>query len=344
MARVNGRLEPLKRGIRVHILLFGGTDLSLMIADHLQSMGFSPVGVVYVARSFPISYQPGGVTNVRYADLASWAEQRGIPAHHYKTPKEALSFASSVRADFGLLAGWFHLVPRVLRDHFTLGCAGVHASLLPKFRGGAPLNWALLAGETTTGVSLFELGDEVDDGPIYGQQRIPIGPNTRIGDLVDAAHRAALEIVSKCIPALAEGRLAPKPQAGTPSYCLQRTPDDGWIDWRRPTAQIDRLVRAVGRPYPGAATVLGGQKLTVWGADPVPDVQVYGVPGQITRLPADEDPCVVTGDGVLAIREATDMHGESVLGALRKASQSRLGAPTDAATHPPLSIGAPPES
>ena len=308
----------------MRILLFGATDLSTAVADHLVVLGMEPVGVVHVGRSFSISYRPHAATNVRFGDVSAWADQHGVPALHYDGAAGARDFAASVGAEFGLLAGWFHMVPRAVREQFARGCAGLHASLLPKFRGGAPLSWALLAGETTTGVSLFELGDGIDDGPLYGRRTFPIGPRSRIAELVTAAEATALDILSECMPALASGDLVPTPQEGTPSYCLQRFPDDGWIDWHRPAAEIDRLVRAVGRPYPGAFTLFRETAVFVWAAEPLTSFEVYGIPGQIARLPGEDDPCVVTGDGVLVLRDASDPAGRPLLGDLRKAAHQRF--------------------
>ena len=304
----------------MRVLLFGATDLSLAVAEKLFSLGVPVAGVLHVGRSFPISYRAGGVTNWRFADLASWAEERGIPNEQYDTPADASEFVTRVQAQFGLVAGWYHMVPRSLRSKFSMGCAGLHASLLPKFRGGAPLNWALLAQESSTGVSLFELGDGVDDGPLYGQRKFAIRTRARISDLVEEAERSSLALVEECIPALAAGTLRPAPQAGTPTYCLQRSPRDGWIDWHRSTEQIDLLIRAVGHPYPGAYTRFGSEVVYIWDAEPIPGVQVYGAPGQIARLPDESDAVVVTGDGVLAVREATDSSGAPVTATLRRSA------------------------
>ena len=107
-------------------------------------------------------------------------------------------------------------------------------------------------------MTLFELGDGVDDGPIYGQKRIAVGPRTTVGELVIAAEAAALELVGECLPGIAQGTLRPHAQSGTPSYGLQRAPEDGRLEWWRTAIELDRLVRAVGKPYPGAFAELAG--------------------------------------------------------------------------------------
>ena len=187
------------------------------------------------------------------------------------------------------------------------------------------MNWALLQGERESGVSLFALADGVDDGPLYGQRRFPIGPRDYIGDVVERANDAAIALLRESIPGIADGSLTPRPQTGTPTYCLQRNPDDGIIDWSHSADEIERLVRAVSRPYPGARAALAGVELIIWRSRAVREAPtVLGRPGQITRLPAIASPCVVTGQGLLAIEEATGEDGADVLPMIRKSTQQHL--------------------
>src|SRR5262249_22889012 len=155
--------------------LFGGTDLTLKVAEKLESLGVLPAGVVTIEQSFSISYAKQGVKNVRHADMKSWAADRNIPCLIYKSMDDVSAFGQSCNGEFGIVAGWYHMIPRRVRDQLAKGCVGLHASLLPELRGGAPLNWAIIKGKKKTGITLFELGDGVDDGNIYGQVSFPIG-------------------------------------------------------------------------------------------------------------------------------------------------------------------------
>ena len=309
----------------MNIVLFGGTDLTLRVAEALAELGMPTACVFYVRRTFAISYSPEGVKNARFADMALWAEDRGIEAHEYENVDATIAALQPLQPGIGIAAGWYHRLPARLRHLFARGVLGIHGSLLPKYRGGAPLNWALLQGERETGVSLFELADGVDDGPLYGQRRFPIGPQDYIGDLVERASDAAIDLLRESIAGIADGSLTPQPQSGTPTYCLQREPDDGIIVWTRPAEEIERLVRAVSRPYPGARAVLAGTRLTIWRASAVPAAPtVLGRAGQIARLPKVESPCVVTGQGLLAIEEAEGEDGTDALPLIRKATQQRF--------------------
>ena len=150
-------------------MLFGGTDLTLRIAEALVELGMPPACVIHVGHGFTISYSPGGVKNRKFADMAGWARDRGVEAHEYESVDPTIAILQRLRPGIGIAAGWYHRLPARLRRVFTRGVLGIHSSLLPKYRGGAPLNWALLQGERETGVSLFELTDGVDDGPLYGR-------------------------------------------------------------------------------------------------------------------------------------------------------------------------------
>ena len=309
----------------MNIVLFGGTDLTLRIAETLVELRMPLACVVYIRNQFAISYSPSRVTNSRFADVVDWAEREGVEAHEFESIDRTIAVLQGPRPGIGIAAGWYHMLPARLRRIFARGVLGIHASLLPTYRGGAPLNWALLEGERESGVSLFELADGVDDGPLYGQRRFPIGQRDYIGDLVERANDAAVGLLRETIGAIVDGSLTPQPQTGTPTYCLQRGPDDGIIDWNRSADEIERLVRAVSHPYPGARAALAGAKLTIWRAGVVREAPtVLGRPGQIARLPEIKTPCVVTGRGLLAIEEATGEDGANLLPLIERSAQQHF--------------------
>jgi len=293
----------------MRVLLLGGTDVTLVAADALMESGQDIAAAVHLPEEFAISYRPA-FHNSRHADVAGWARSRGVPSVAYENPDQLLDVIRDESPEIGLAAGWYHMVPRRVRSGLPLGCLGLHASLLPRLRGGAPLAWAILSGATETGVSLFVLSDGVDDGPLYGQRSFPLGPRTRVNDLVGAANTAVHELIIACFPGIAARTLHPIPQRGEPSYGLQRSPDDGRIRWDRPASEIDRLVRASGPPYPGAFTYLEEERLTVLDVEPMSGVTVWGRPGQVARIDECPDPCVVTGHGVVRVIECVDSRAE----------------------------------
>lgn len=277
------------------------------------------------SETFDISYRQRGMKNARYKDLQSSCARYNIPFYIYRSVGDLEFFLNNVDALLLLAAGWYHLVPRSLRKRFPLGCVGFHASLLPRYRGGAPLNWALLNGEREAGMSLFELSDNTDEGDLYGQKAFPIGEDDTIADLLDRAEEAALSLVSECIPGILQGRLRPSPQHGAPSYCLQRFPEDGLIDWSCDSTRILRLIRATTHPYPGAYTFLEGRRLVIWQATPPQrDVQIFGTPGQIASLFNRNYVAVVAGTGHIVIVEAEFEDGSDAMNVLAHSHNKRL--------------------
>lgn len=309
----------------LRILILGGTDFTLAVAEHLWQAGYVPAGVVYVPEQFDVSYSSSGVTNVRHANLAHWCSDRKIPSMAYESMSEVSRFAEQQNANFALAVGWYHMIPKRIRQLFPKGCAGIHASLLPELRGGAPLNWAILIGKKETGVTLFELSDGIDDGSVYAQRSFPIGERAEIGDLIQSSKKATLDILDDVLPRIADDSFVPTAQSGRPSYCLQRTPEDGRIDWRQPAAQIDCLIRAATHPYPGAYTYLDQQPIYIWRSRPLgDDLTVHGTPGQIARVPEFTDPIIVCGQGSLLIEAATGHAATDLMPDLRKAANRRF--------------------
>jgi methionyl-tRNA formyltransferase len=307
------------------VLLLGGTDVTLAVAQAVHDSGVQLKGIVAIGDSFSISYSATQIQNVRNADLIGWAQQNDVDLIPFTTYEAVLDRFSGEIPAVCLVAGWYHMVPRRFRGVFTHGCFGFHASLLPKLRGGAPLNWAILSGSKETGVTLFEMADGVDTGLMFGQERFPITPRATIGELVAASRDACATLTRRHLRALLDGSATGRPQEGEASYGLQRTPSDGRIIWGRPRAEIDRLVRAVSRPYPGAFTLLGDERIHIWSTQlPEEAPLVLGSPGQLAILPQFDLPSVVTGDGLLLIAEATGADGNDCLDKLRKAGHKRF--------------------
>lgn len=159
---------------------------------------------------------------------------------------------------------------------------GLHASLLPAYRGGAPLIWAMIKGEERTGVTLFQMDDGVDTGPVFSARDISIDQGDEIGDLVRKAEEAALDILTVDFPAIASGELLGVPQAdGHCPVMPQRSFLDGKIDWREPAAVVERFIRAQTKPYPGAFFQVQSNQIVVWKASIVEASRRQAKPGAI---------------------------------------------------------------
>ena len=180
-----------------------------------------------------------------------------------------------------MLKGDWLVVPR-------LGALNMHGSLLPKYRGRAPVHWAIIHGERETGASLHYMVDQPDAGALVDQERVPIGENDTALDVSLAVAAAAEVLLRRALPALIAGTAASKPlDLKQGSYFGRRRPDDGRIDWRGGARAVHDLVRAVAPPFPGAFTDVGGCRLAVW------ETRIDAEPA---RHPA-QAPCLYAQDG-----------------------------------------------
>jgi len=296
------------------LLLLGSSDLTAAVAETLSSTDVPVGAVVSPSQEFRISYSPNGISNSRFFDMRGWCDANSCKFIPYEKPDDIVRAAKETGAVAALAVGWYHMVPARVRSVFPLGCLGIHASLLPKYRGGAPLNWAVLNGDSETGVSLFELSDGVDNGLLFAQESFLIEPNDYVGDLVRKVESVSMRMLAATVSDWLNGKLRGYEQIGAPTYSLQRQPSDGLIDWTLSAEAIRRLVRAVSRPYPGAYTYLDSRRIVIWRANVV-DValHVYGACGQIARIPDLSAPLVVTGDGLLSIEEIEGDAGFSLM-------------------------------
>jgi methionyl-tRNA formyltransferase len=260
----------VERDDAMRIVFFGATELGykccrLIIEKELAEI----VGIFTMPRQFNISYAATPVTNLLHKDFHKFEEKYKIPVievtgkmHRYKKPLQAL------HPDFLLVVGWYYMISKSLRQIAPLGCAGIHASLLPKYRGGAPLVWALINGEEKAGVSLFYFEDGVDDGDIIAQEKFQIDEEDTIKDVMLKATDASLSLIKKNIPLITDGSAPRIPQNHTDAtYVPQRKPEDGLIDWSWDSKRIHNFIRAQTKPYPGAYTIINDKKILIWDAN-----------------------------------------------------------------------------
>lgn len=295
----------------MRIAFMGASELGWACCNTLLKMGQDVVGIFSIPQTFRISWSDRPVKNVRFKSFEDLACARGVPLV-YVTKKmghpEYREALRQMRPDLIVVIDWYYMVPRALRRLAPLGTVGMHASLLPRYRGGAPLVWAMINGEQETGISFFYFEDGVDEGDIIAQARFDIAFEDTIADLVRKSSSAALGLLREYVPLLAGGKAPRHPQEhGRATLMPQRTPEDGLIDWQALSAlQAYNWVRAQTRPYPGAFTYLDGRKVTLWKASPSPDTGPGNLsPGTVVeRLNAPETFGVVcAGGSILNIHE-----------------------------------------
>jgi len=219
--------------------------------------------------------------------------------------------------DLTFVVGWSQLVRDPFIELAREGVFGMHPTLLPRHRGRAPIPWAILGGLARTGVTLFEIVDSTaDSGAIVGQVAVDIGPHETAETLFERLSEAHIELIREYVPQLA-ARTAPRipqdPQRA--SAWPKRTPADGIIDWETRAPYLYDWVRAQTRPYPGAFTFLGDEKVVVWRARPV-ELEEPAPAGTVVAA-SPEGLVVACGEGGLLLEE--------VEGAEELAVGARLG-------------------
>lgn len=225
---------------------------------------------------------------------------------------EVLATIRRLAPEIVYVIGWPRLVKQSLLALPAKGCIGIHTSLLPKYRGGAPVNWALINGETQWGATLMYLGEGADNGDIVAQAEFPITQVDTCGSVYGKAAAASVRLLQEFVPLLAEGRAPRRRQdEAEATYYPQRKPEQGIIDWNRAAMAQYNWIRALTHPYPGAFTYApDGRRLYLWSAEvPANEGAVPAPPGSIVKVQTGRGVAVATLDGLLIV-SSMQMEGE----------------------------------
>jgi methionyl-tRNA formyltransferase len=247
------------------------------------------------------------------APVKAWAAARGLPVVQpatLKTP-EGCAQALAVPVDVLVVAAYGLILPPAVLAWPRCGCLNVHASLLPRWRGAAPIQRAIEAGDVTTGITIMQMDAGLDTGPTIAATAVAIGARETAGSLHDRLAAAGATAIVEVLGRLdREGRLAAAPQpAEGATYAARITDGDARIDWSRDAAAIDRQIRALD-PVPGAYTTLAGAVVKLWRAAPLA-APVVAPPGTVLAAgPAGID--VACGAGVLRVVELQRAGGRRV--------------------------------
>jgi methionyl-tRNA formyltransferase len=290
------------------ILFFGYSEVGHDCLSLLLERGDNVVGL--------ITHEDSPGEKIWFKTPAAAAKAKGIPVHAPQkagTP-EWVERIAALRPDLILSVDYRNMIGGKILGLAPLGAFNMHGSLLPKYRGRAPINWAVLNGEPRIGMTLHRMVKEPDAGNIVDQDGVDIGPR----DTAEQAFRKVLpcarRVLGRQIDALLAGTARETPQdPSQATYFGGRSPEDGRIDWTRPSRQIFNLIRAVADPYPGAFTEIGPARLMIWWAEEDSPAARgrSGPPGEVLSV----SPLVVaTGDGALELTR-TEWRGEAVLAA-----------------------------
>jgi len=239
--------------------------------------------------------------------VKQWAEQHGLVVLQPRTLRDAAvqTQLAGLKPDLIVVAAFGLLLPKPVLDLPPRGCVNVHASLLPKYRGAAPISAAILGGESETGVTLMQMDEGTDTGPILLQAGLPIRPDDTTGTLTTRLAALGAQMLSETLPRWLAGQITPQPQDHSGATLAPKLDKvDGRLDWSRPAIELDRRVRAFS-PWPGTFTKWNGKLLRILTVQvtgrPLEKAQGQGTPGLVVKDAKDIG--VVTGDGILRLVE-----------------------------------------
>jgi methionyl-tRNA formyltransferase len=281
------------------ILFFGYSEVGYECLDLLLSRGDNVVAL--------ITHEDNPAEKIWFKTPAQAARAKGVPIftpEKVNTP-EWIARIAALQPELILSVYYRHMISSQILALPRLGAFNMHGSLLPKYRGRAPINWAVLHGEPRIGMTLHRMVKQADAGGIVDQEGVDIGPR----DTAEQAFRQVLpcarRVLARQIDALLAGTAKETPQdAAQATYFGGRTPEDGRINWAHTSDQIFNLIRAVTDPYPGAFTDVGPARLMVWWAEtdsPAARDALENGRGRMGEVLSVAPLVVATGDGALEL-------------------------------------------
>ncbi len=226
------------------------------------------------------------------------ALRQGLPVYTPTTGAEALTMVHGLRPDVIVVVAYGLILPPALLALPRHGCLNIHASLLPRWRGAAPIARAIEAGDTETGVTIMRLDEGLDTGPMLARATVPIGPDDTSERLTERLATLGPPVLLSVLDALRQGRPVTAVAQGTEgvSYARKLRKEEGWLDWNRAAAVLARQIRAF-TPWPGSRTVMGGEVVKVCAARERPGRGACA--GEVVAI--DDEIVVATGEGLLAL-------------------------------------------
>ena len=246
-----------------------------------------------------------------FDSVCDLAMANGIPVAFPDDPNtpEFINKLAGLNADFIFSFYYRLMLAPALLVTAAHGAYNMHGSLLPKYRGRVPINWAIIKGETQTGASLHEMVTKPDAGRLVDQERVTIGPDETAREVFDNVTAAAARIVERSVPKLIAGTATFTPQdLSQGSYFGGRRPEDGVINWTEPAKNIHNLVRAVAPPYPGASTCINGENVTITKTQHMPAALTHTKPGFVNI--ARDKVIALCGDGTMLRIIEADINGQ----------------------------------
>ena len=252
---------------------------------------------------------------LQVSDVKACALKHGFPVFQPERIQlpENVAYLKNYEADIYVVAAFGQILSQEILDIPKFGCVNIHASLLPKYRGAAPIQQAIIDGEKTTGVTIMQMAAGMDTGDILLQREIPIDDNETGGGLFDKLSELGAELIAEALPKIERGELTPVPQdEKLATKCGKLSKNMGKIDFNKSAVTIRNLVRGLN-PWPSAYTRLDGKMLKIWSADAIDDKNVKEIAGNVEVLKnaapgtvsfvTKDAVGVATGKGTLVLKE-----------------------------------------
>ncbi|HEY6644544.1 methionyl-tRNA formyltransferase [Povalibacter sp.] len=279
-------------------IVFAGTPEFSVPALEALAASRHQVVAVYTQPDRPA----GRGQRVATSAVKQCALEHGFPVEQPATLRDAAAVdrLASWQPDVMVVVAYGLILPASVLQIPRLGCLNIHASLLPRWRGAAPIHRALQAGDTQTGVTIMQMDAGLDTGPMLLERVTPIDATDTGSTLHDRLANMGAEALLAALDGILDGSLKPRPQPATgATYASKLRKDEALIDWSKATAEIDRQIRAFN-PWPVAETRWNGQQLRIWQATPLPSSADAAAPGMVIGGDASGIR-VATGDGAIAL-------------------------------------------
>jgi methionyl-tRNA formyltransferase len=274
-------MDPLR------LVFIGTADLACPALEQLAGQGrFSVVAVVTQpdrpkGRDLELAPPPVKLT----------AQRLALPVFQPERVRQESAFRTIAdwRPDLIVVAAYGQILPQAVLELPRHGCLNVHASILPQYRGASPIQWAILNGDSETGVTIMQMDAGLDTGPILTQETTPILPGDNAQTLHDRLAQIGAALLVRTLPDYVLGKIAPRPQPKEgATYARKISKEDGHLDWRQPALALWNRIRAF-TPWPGTFAFLADQSkpilLKIWSASVVPAIR--GQPGEIVQVQSD---------------------------------------------------------
>jgi methionyl-tRNA formyltransferase len=273
------------------VVLMGTPEFAATILAALIAVGHR-IATVYTQPPRPA----GRGYRLQPSPVQELAERHRLPVRcptTLRTAKAQAEFAA-LGADAAVVAAYGLILPKAVLEAPRLGCLNVHASLLPRWRGAAPIQRAILAGDSETGVTIMQMDEGLDTGPMLLRQPVPIGPKATAGELTETLAHLGSRLILEALDGVAAARLTgcPQPVEGV-TYAAKLRREEAQLNWRKPAAQLERQVRAFD-PWPGAFFFIRDERIRVLAAEAEP-LTGCADPGTVL----DELLTVACGEGAL---------------------------------------------